>query len=105
MLSESVARQLRSLAREYAHGRLTLEAYRRLRGPLLDSLADAVSLSMGSPQAPEPRRSGESTGSSRPAELRELVDPSRSATAQSPGGAVMRSRDSPGDVTDRSGES
>ncbi len=37
-MSEVVARKLRALAQEYARGRLTLDAYRRLRGPMLDSL-------------------------------------------------------------------
>lgn len=38
-MSEDVAGRLRELARDHSEGRLTLEAYRRLRAPLLDSVS------------------------------------------------------------------
>ncbi|MGH8258392.1 MAG: hypothetical protein ACREUG_01730, partial [Steroidobacteraceae bacterium] len=41
-MSEEAASRLRTLARDYAEGRLSLETYRRLRAPLLDGLSGTV---------------------------------------------------------------
>lgn len=38
-INEDIAHRLRSLAKEYSQGHLSLEGYRRVRAPLLDSLA------------------------------------------------------------------
>jgi hypothetical protein len=40
-MSEDIAARLRSLAREYSQGRLSLQAYRQVRGLLLDSLTSS----------------------------------------------------------------
>lgn len=51
-MSEDVAGRLRSLAKEYSQGRLSLEVYRQVRAPLLDSLAARPQAAVSQTPAP-----------------------------------------------------
>lgn len=55
-MAPQVAERLSALARDHAEGRMSLEAYRRLRGPLLDGLAGITDESASVVTQPRVRR-------------------------------------------------
>jgi hypothetical protein len=74
-MSANVATRLRALARDYQEGRLSRDAYRKLRAPLIDALDSSVDLqsstipnldsrmrgARATPVAPEPEATATTT--------------------------------------------
>jgi hypothetical protein len=57
-MSANVATRLRALARDHQEGRLTRDAYRKLRAPLIDALDSSVDLQSSTIPHLEPRARG-----------------------------------------------
>jgi hypothetical protein len=73
-MSANVATRLRALARDHQEGRLTRDAYRKLRAPLIDALDGSVDLQSSTIPHLEPRVRGTRATPDRP-------EPEVSATA------------------------
>src|SRR5688572_27333694 len=95
-MSEDVAARLRTLARDHREGRLNVSAYRKLRAPLLDSLAGepAAQSATESGVITQPR-AGNGERAAKPAFRAKQASPKRDVRPSAPKPAAPRPAPAP----------